>query len=229
MVHRAAPVAPQHAGRVRVVDHHDGAMPCGRFHQPRQWRDIAIHGKDAVRDQQLAARNAFEFRQNFIRRRRVLVRKNVNLRLRQTAAVDDARVVQLIGNNVIFRRENRRHRPRVGREPRLKHNASFHPLERRDALLQFHVQAHGAGNRPHRARPHAILARGFDGRLPQLRMGGQPEVVIGGQVDDILAVKARFRRALRFQHPQPLVRAFPLPLFQLIVKIRERIVHQLPV
>ncbi len=38
MIDGAAPVAAENTRRVRVVDHHDGAMPFGLFHQFRERR-----------------------------------------------------------------------------------------------------------------------------------------------------------------------------------------------
>ena len=66
--------------------------------------------------------------------------------------------------------------------------------------------------------PTPYFFTGFDGRLAQLGMRGQPQVIVGGQVDDLPAVEARFRGALRFQDAQPLVGALVAPLLQLIVK-----------
>ena len=40
---------------MRVVDHHDGAVFFGDVAQAGQRADIAVHGEDAVGDQQLLA------------------------------------------------------------------------------------------------------------------------------------------------------------------------------
>ena len=58
VVDGAAAVSSQHAGSMRIVDHHDGAMPFGGFHQPGQRADIAVHREHAVGDEQLAARES---------------------------------------------------------------------------------------------------------------------------------------------------------------------------
>src|ERR1043165_3237517 len=50
VVHSAAAVASQHAGGVRIVNHHDAAVLLGELHQLRQGSDIAFHGEDAVSD-----------------------------------------------------------------------------------------------------------------------------------------------------------------------------------
>jgi hypothetical protein len=88
-----------------------------------------------------------------------------------------------------------------------------------------HVQRHGARDGAHRARSHAELAGGFQRGFAQLGMRGEPEVVVGGEVDDVLAIETRFGGALRFQDAQALVGALGAPGFQLIVQIRQGICH----
>ena len=56
VVDGAAAVAAQHAGSVRVVDHHDGAVLFRQRGQLRQRADVAVHREDAVGDDQLVAR-----------------------------------------------------------------------------------------------------------------------------------------------------------------------------
>ena len=51
----AAAVAPQNAGGVRVVDHHDRAVFFGQVAERGQRTDVAVHGEDAVGDQQFLA------------------------------------------------------------------------------------------------------------------------------------------------------------------------------
>ena len=55
MIDGAAAVAAEHAARVRVVDHHDGAVLLGERAELRQRADVAVHAEDAVGDEQLAA------------------------------------------------------------------------------------------------------------------------------------------------------------------------------
>src|SRR5690348_15284009 len=57
-------------------------------------------------------------------------------------------------------------------------------------------------------------------------MSGEPEIIIGREIDDVLAVESRFRRALRLQHAQALIGALLAPLVQLIAEIGKRIGHE---
>ena len=132
-------------------------------------------------------------------------------------------MVQLIGDDEIFFAQDRRHRARIRREARLKDHAGFDVLEARDLLFQLHVDLHGAGDGAHRARADAVLLGGFQRGFAQLGMGGQPEVVVGGEIDDPLAVEGAHRRLLVVEHAQLEIGAFLLEVVQLIGEVGERI------
>src|SRR5260370_11819930 len=71
----------------------------------------------------------------------------------QAADIDDAGMVQVITDDMVFGTENGRDGSGVGGEAGLENHAGFHVLESRDALLQLHVYAHGAGDGANRAAP----------------------------------------------------------------------------
>jgi len=57
MIDRAAAVATEDAGGVGVVNHHDGAVFFRNVAEAGQRADVAIHGEDAIADQQLPCRD----------------------------------------------------------------------------------------------------------------------------------------------------------------------------
>ena len=69
----------------------------------------------------------------------------------QPDGIDEARVIQGVGDDMILRPQNRRYRARIGGEAGLEHDARFHFFEFRDAPLQFHVQRHRTGDGAHRS------------------------------------------------------------------------------
>src|ERR1019366_2496113 len=140
-----------------------------------------------------------------------------NLRSRKTAAIDDRGVIQLVGNDEIVFAQKCRNRPRVRRESRLEHHASFDVLETRDLLFQLHVNLHRARDGAHHSRPEAILARGFKRRFAQLRMRSEPKVIVRGKVNDSLAVESADRRLLVLQHAQLEVRALGLEFLESVL------------
>ena len=189
----------------------------------RQRSDVAVHGKDAVGDEQLVAGFVLDFVQQLLGVRDVLVTKNLDFGAREACAVDDAGVVQLVGDDEVFFAEDRRNRPSISREARLEDDAGLHVLEARDLLLQLHVNTHGAGDGAHRARAHAILLRRLQSGFAQLGVRCQPEVVVGSEVDDLLAVEGAHRPLLILQHTQLEVRAFLLQVVELVGEEGERV------
>jgi hypothetical protein len=64
---------------MRVVHHHDRAMPLGHLDQVRERRDVPVHGEDAVGDQQLPAPGRLRLPEQLVRRPGVLVGEHLDL------------------------------------------------------------------------------------------------------------------------------------------------------
>ena len=94
---RAAPARAERAGGVRLVDHQPAAVVAGQPHQVLQRGDVAVHREDAVGDDQRAA--APRLAQPPGQVLDVAVAVDEGLGPRQPAAVDDAGVVELVGED----------------------------------------------------------------------------------------------------------------------------------
>ncbi len=127
---------------------------------------------------------------------------------------------------MVFGGQNGGDRAGIRGEAGLKDHAGFHVLESGDALFEGHVQRHSARNRADRARAGAVFPHGVDGRFAQFGVGGQAQVIVGGEVDYLFAVETGLGRAFRFQDVQALEGAFPAPGLELIVQVGERDAHQ---
>ncbi len=79
MIDRAAPVLPEHAAGVRVVDHHDAAEFLGERAQLGERAEVAVHAEDAVGDEQLAL-GGRQILQHLARGVDVLVREHLDRR-----------------------------------------------------------------------------------------------------------------------------------------------------
>src|SRR5262245_15179735 len=101
VVDRAATVAAEDAGGVCIVDHQDRAVSFGDSGEGGERSDAAVHGKDAVRDEKFAAGLVGQAGQLLLGRGDILVGKHVNGGAREPAAVDDAGVVELVGDDVV--------------------------------------------------------------------------------------------------------------------------------
>ena len=108
---RAAPAGSQAAGPVGLVDHEPAAVAARQLGELRQGRDVAVHREDAVGDDHRGA--PARAAQAPLEVLDVGVAVDEGVGLRQAAAVDDARVVQLVGGDQLALAGERRDRPRV--------------------------------------------------------------------------------------------------------------------
>ena len=97
MRERSAPAFAEHAEAVRVVDHQPGVVPLAQREQLRQRRDVAVHAEHRVGCHQLAAARRSSRACERARRGRGV--DNPHLGARQARAVDEAGVVELVGEH----------------------------------------------------------------------------------------------------------------------------------
>ena len=94
---RAAPARPERADGVGVVDHQHRAVAARELAQPAELRDVAVHREEAVGDDQAAvAGQPAEAPGEVLE---VAVAVDERLGPGEAAAVDDARVIELVGED----------------------------------------------------------------------------------------------------------------------------------
>ncbi len=111
MLGGAAPAPAEHAARVRVVHAHHRVVPLRELEDVGQLRDVAFHREDAVGDDQSRAPALrLDEPRLEVRHVGVLVDRRLALgdRLGEPDAVDDGRVVQLVGDDDVVLAEDRR-------------------------------------------------------------------------------------------------------------------------
>ncbi len=170
--------------------------------------DVAVHRKHAVGDDQFAAWLVGHFLQKLFAMGHILVPEHLDLGPRQPRPVDDAGMVELVGEDEVFLAQDGAYRARIGREAALEDDAGFDVFEAGDLLFEVHVDAHGSGDGTHRARAHAQFPRSLQRRLDQPGVVGEAEIVVAGQVDHLPAVVVAHRGLLVVEHPQFEMRAF---------------------
>ncbi len=106
----------------------------------------------------------------------------------EARAVDDAGVVELVGEDEVFFAEDGGDGAGVGGEAGLEDDAGFDAFEAGDFFFELHVDAHGAGDGADGAGANAVLLRGGDGGFAEFGVVAEAEVVVGGEVDDLAAV-----------------------------------------
>ena len=131
-----APVRPDEADRVGVVDHHERAVALGEVADPGEVGDVAVHREDAVgRDHPgVRAGRLLEARLELVE---VAVRVAQPLRLAEPDPVDDRGVVERVGDDRVVGAEQRLEETAVGVEARAEEDRVLGAEERREPLLEL--------------------------------------------------------------------------------------------
>jgi hypothetical protein len=187
---------------VGVVDHHDGAVFFTKHREFIDGADVAIHGENAVGDDEFAAWLMLDFLQQLFAVRDIFVAEDFDLGARKAGAVDDAGVVQFVGEDEVFFAEDARDGTCIGREAGMENDTGFYTFEGGDFFFKLHVDAHRAGDGADGTRANAEFLRRGDGCLAKLGVVAEAEVVVRGEVDDLLAVVVADRGLLVVEHPE---------------------------
>jgi hypothetical protein len=163
--------------------------------------EVAVHAEHAVRDEELPLARWQRF-EDLARGVGVLVWEDLDGRAAEPASVDDARVIQLIRNDHILLGQDRRDGSCVGREAALEHHRRLGSLEDGEPALEFHVNRHGARDRPNRSRADAEVVERFVRAFDEEGMRRQSEVIVRRQVDDRAAVELGRRSLAAFEHTE---------------------------
>jgi hypothetical protein len=110
----------------------------------------------------------------------------VDLRAAEPAAVDDAGVILGIAVDGISRADQRRDRADIGGVAGRKQQRRLGSLERRERLLQLRMKLTAASDQRARPRAPTAVLHDVERRLQQPRIGGQAEVIIAAEVDELL-------------------------------------------
>ena len=146
-----------------VVDHHDGSVLFGEIAELVDGADVAVHGEDSVGDEELAAGLVGDFLEELFGVGGVFVAEDLDLGAGEARAVDDAGVVELVGEDEVFFAEDGGDGAGVGGESALEDDAGFDVFEGGDFFFELHVDLHGSGDGSHRSRPDAVVFGGLDG------------------------------------------------------------------
>ena len=187
--HHAGAVGPPHPGGVGLVHHHHGVVALGQLHHLPQRRDVPVHAEDRFGDDELPRVGGRIFQQA-LQVLHVAVAVHRHRRPREPAAVDDAGMVQLVAEDQVVFLHQRGDDSHVGLVSAVEHQRRFGSLETRDAPLQLLVRGHVARDQPGRSRAAAVAVQRLPGGFLQRGMVGEPQVVVGGEVQHLPPVEA---------------------------------------
>ena len=175
-----------HAGRVGLVDHHHGVVLGGQGVDLVERGNVAVHREDAVGHDD-AVTLGLGGLQAVFQLVHVGVGVAVALGFAQTYAVDDRGVVERIGNDGVVLVEQRFENAAVGIEAGGVEDGVFRAEEFGDLLLEFLVQVAGTADEADGRHAVAVGVERLLGGFHQLGVVGQAEIVVGAEIQDILA------------------------------------------
>ena len=167
-----APVTDE-TGGVTVIDHHHRVVPVRQITDFRQVGNDAVHGKNTVcHDQTSTAIGRGD--QLPFKIRHVIVGVAQALRLAQPHPVDDRGVVQGIGNDGIFRSEQRLEDPAIGIETGWKDDGVLRAKVVGNADLEIAMQILGSAYEADRGHAESMTVEGLFRCFNQSLVVGQP-------------------------------------------------------
>ena len=158
MLVRAAPGLAHKSHGVRIVHHHQGIVLVGQFADGRQIGQRSIHGKDAVGGDQAEAAS-LGLAQLGLEVGHVVVAIAKALGFAEANAVDDAGVIQFIGDDRILFAQERFKQPAVGVETGTVEQRVVGLQEFAEAAFEVFVDLLRSANKPHRRQPIAPLRK----------------------------------------------------------------------
>ena len=182
------PVRPEDASSMGLVDHDHRTVSLRKIYNLRKRRLVSIHTEEGLRNDQLAdpCRSVF---QAIFQDSEITVGIDHDRCPREAAAVDDARMIQRVTQNYIpFAGESGKDAD-IGLIAGVENQRSLRSLERRNLRLQLFVQRHVSRYETGGPGAAAVPLDRFLGSRTQGRMIGKAEVVIGGKIQHLLAVK----------------------------------------
>jgi hypothetical protein len=202
---------------VGLVDRYAHAMAARELDDLGQRRDVAVHREDGVGDDQRAAPLGLAHAPRQVLDVRVAV--DEGLRACQSAAVDDRRVVELVGEDDLTAARQRRDHADVRQVARTEEQRRLRALEVGQALLQAPVHGHRARHQPRRPGADAPAHRGVGRRLAHAGVVREPQVVVRAQQQHGLAVEHDARALGAADHAHAAIEPELLELLKALVDL----------
>ena len=214
----AAARLAQHSSRVALVNHNHRVILVGQSADLVQRGGIAVHREDSVRHDD-AETLSLRTLQAILQLRHVGVGIAVTYRLAQTYAVDDRGVVQSIRDDGVLLRQQRLENTAVGIEARGVENRILGTEVVRYGLLKLLVYILTSADETYRRHSEAARIHRTLRRLDKTRIVRQPKIVVGAEIEYLLARYVDLGALRRADHPFVLVEAGSLDVGQLLAEV----------
>lgn len=133
----AAALRAENAEGVGFVGDHIGVEFFGELENFGERRDVALHAKDAFRDDEFCAVGILIFAQGAFEKIQIAVRVDDFLRAREANAINDAGVIERVGKNEITRLQNGAEQADVGGVAGVEVESGFRARKSGEFRLEF--------------------------------------------------------------------------------------------
>ena len=149
--------------------------------------DVPVHRKDSVGDNEGESKLvAMELEQR-LESAHIAVRIDEDLAARELAAIDQASVVEGIGQDEVLSADNGPERTRVARVSAREHIGGFRLFPVAQGLNEFHVRRAGTGHGGACPTADARFAGGLLEASSEFGVPSQTEIVVGAKMDETFA------------------------------------------
>ena len=190
---------PDHAGRMRLVDHQQRVELARQRLDLRQWRRAALHAEDAVGDDQPTLRPPCPL-QRPAQAGDATVLIGLDLGPAEPAAIDDAGVVQPVGDDDVAGADQGRQHPAIGvaagGEQRHRLDAEIGGKVLRQRLVQRRRREDRVDSGAAAIEPQRLIGRG-----QHTLIGREAEIVVGAEHDRVDAVEQDASAGSTLYHP----------------------------
>ncbi len=184
---------PQHADRMRVVQDEHGAELLRELEEVGHVGDVALHAEDAIHDDHHPRLGRATRFQEPTEPGQLSVVEPEGLPEREPRAVHDARMVQLVQEDAVVPPAQGRDDAQVRLIAGAEDESRLHPRELREPALQLLVEVQIAVQEAAARVGRAVLPEGRLGRLDDLRVVREAQVVVRPDHDLPLAADHHLR------------------------------------
>jgi len=186
MLRSAAPQLTEYADTVGVIHHQPSAVALLDFDDFWKLRDVSLHRKDAVDDDELAF-VVGDIGQLLLEICHVVVQVFVGLAEGQPAAVDQARVVEAVGQRDVRALQQARENAEIDLETRREREHVLASQKLCESFFEFEVDVERAVEQPRARAAGSEHGEGHRSGFLHLWVVGEPEVVVRAQHDEFFA------------------------------------------
>ena len=192
LIGQSATAPPENADRMGLIEEKNGAVAVFEFHDIAERSEVAIHAEDRFGDNEDAGLRMFLARplEVVLEVGGVVVVERTDGGAAQAGAVDQAGVGKFVQEDDVILGRERLQGAGAGGVATAEDEGGGGVFEDGDVFFEFAVGRLGAGDEARGSGSGAEFAGRFEGGGDNLRVGGEAEIVVGGEVVPRFVVEA---------------------------------------